>query len=275
MTEKLTCITPVGGSVYVEQPLASAEISTAPSTWRRAQAAWRRVPIAERQVRSTSDRRPGREQGRHRRGDRLADGPQRQAGGEVVGFEERARHMAAIAPEVLGDIDIGRRRASTASSAAIPWAWSSWSRPGTPPGRGQFGGAGLAGNAVLPSTRTRRRSAPARRGLRGYRPARGRLPAPHLGRSAALRSSRAASTSSPSPARSRAASHQRAAARRFIGVGLELTARTRLVPTPKSSMRSRTWSAAPSSTPASPAAASSASTCEVYDHFVEGALAEA
>ena len=51
MTDKLTCITPVDGSVYVERPLASEEeIDRALNLARQAQAAWRQVPIDERQV---------------------------------------------------------------------------------------------------------------------------------------------------------------------------------------------------------------------------------
>ncbi len=51
--------------------------------------------------------------------------PISQAPGEVGGFEERARHMIAIAAEALADSDPDPKTASRASSAASRSAWCS------------------------------------------------------------------------------------------------------------------------------------------------------
>ena len=54
-------------------------------------------------------------------------------GGELRGFEERARYMIAIAERALEAIVPDPRTASGALSGASRWAWSSSSRPGTIP----------------------------------------------------------------------------------------------------------------------------------------------
>ncbi|HEY5701646.1 MAG TPA: aldehyde dehydrogenase family protein [Gammaproteobacteria bacterium] len=110
MTRILKCITPVDGSVYVERPLASLDQARAAlSRARAAQAAWRKVPIAERQALLTRavecfvanadavSAEISWQMGR----------PVSQTPGEVRGFEERARHMIDIAPAVLADVDAG------------------------------------------------------------------------------------------------------------------------------------------------------------------------
>ena len=112
MSEILKCVTPVDGSVYAERSLAKPdEVEKALGAARRAQDAWKHVPIAERQVllnkavdalvakAPTVAEEIAWQMGR----------PAAQAAGEVRGFEERARHMIAIAPEVLADIDVGPR----------------------------------------------------------------------------------------------------------------------------------------------------------------------
>ena len=109
MAETLKCITPVDGSVYVERPLASeTEIAEALARARAAQAAWRHTPLAERQAllsaavdafvakKTEIAEEIAWQMGR----------PVGQCPGEVAGFEERARHMIAIAPEALGDIAV-------------------------------------------------------------------------------------------------------------------------------------------------------------------------
>ena len=109
MAETLKCITPVDGSVYVERPLAGeAEIAEALARARAAQAAWRHTPLAERQAllsaavdafvakKTEIAEEIAWQMGR----------PVGQCPGEVAGFEERARHMTAIAPEALGDIAV-------------------------------------------------------------------------------------------------------------------------------------------------------------------------
>ncbi|MDH3316470.1 MAG: aldehyde dehydrogenase family protein [Gammaproteobacteria bacterium] len=116
MTRTLKCITPVDGSVYVERPLASLENARAAlSRSQAAQQAWRRIGISDRQaligqavdafVAEGADiaEEISWQMGR----------PVSQAPGEVRGFEERARYMIDIAPQVLGEIDAGPKEGFT------------------------------------------------------------------------------------------------------------------------------------------------------------------
>jgi acyl-CoA reductase-like NAD-dependent aldehyde dehydrogenase len=103
-------VSPVDNSVYVERPLAkAAEIDSALDRARIAQRAWRTVAVAERarilerfcdlfeakreEIASELTWQMGR--------------PSRYAPNEVRGTLERARHMIAIAPQALADIDAG------------------------------------------------------------------------------------------------------------------------------------------------------------------------
>ena len=106
MTETLKCISPIDGSVYAERPAAAeTHIQTTLDRARACQAAWRNVPVAERAALCTAMvdafiKEPeavaeelARQMGR----------PVRYGAGEVKGFEERARHMIAIAEGALAD----------------------------------------------------------------------------------------------------------------------------------------------------------------------------
>lgn len=108
MTQTQKTISPVDGRVYVERPRATdAEIQRVMARARQAQAQWKRTPLMERSAIVT----------RFiaafvARGQAIAEEiswqmgrPLSQSPGEVRGFEERARHMTAIAPEALADID--------------------------------------------------------------------------------------------------------------------------------------------------------------------------
>jgi acyl-CoA reductase-like NAD-dependent aldehyde dehydrogenase len=107
---------PIDGSVAVERSYATtAEIARALSAARDAQAQWRRVPLAERgalcsamvdafvakrdEIAAEITLQMGR--------------PIAQSPGEVSGFEERARHMIAIAPEALARIETKPREGFT------------------------------------------------------------------------------------------------------------------------------------------------------------------
>ena len=116
MTGKLKTVSPVDGSVYVERPYAAPEdIAQALTRAVRAGEVWRDVPVAERAevcaravdaVVAARDDIAGEitwQMGR----------PIRYSPAEVGGFEKRARHMIAIAPEVLADIGIGDREGFT------------------------------------------------------------------------------------------------------------------------------------------------------------------
>lgn len=107
MTDTLKCITPVDDSVYVERPLATAaEIGSALIRAREAQQGWSSVPVEERcmLLEKAVDAFVAE-------GPAIAEEiswqmgrPVSQCPGEIGGFEERARHMLAIAPETLSDI---------------------------------------------------------------------------------------------------------------------------------------------------------------------------
>jgi acyl-CoA reductase-like NAD-dependent aldehyde dehydrogenase len=109
MTDSLKCVTPVDGSVYVERPLAGdAEVAEALARARSAQAAWRHTPLTERQALLTEA-----VDAFVAKGPEIAEEiawqmgrPVGQCPGEVGGFEERARHMIAIAPEALADVAV-------------------------------------------------------------------------------------------------------------------------------------------------------------------------
>ena len=109
MTETLKCITPVDGSIYVERPLADdAEVAAALAGARAAQAGWRHTPVAERQAVLTAA-----VDAFVAKGAEIAEEiawqmgrPVSQCPGEIAGFEERARHMIAIAPSALADIAV-------------------------------------------------------------------------------------------------------------------------------------------------------------------------
>ena len=116
MTGKLKTVSPVNGSVYVERPYAAPEdIAQALTRAVRAGKVWRDVPVAERAevcaravdaVVAARDDIAGEitwQMGR----------PIRYSPAEVGGFEKRARHMIAIAPEALADIGIGDREGFT------------------------------------------------------------------------------------------------------------------------------------------------------------------
>ena len=107
--ETLTCLSPIDGSVVAERPLAGeAEIVAALKAARGAQAAWRATPL-ERRLELLSKA----VDAFVAKGPEIAEEITRQMGrplaytpGEVAGFEERARHMIAIAPEALGDLAV-------------------------------------------------------------------------------------------------------------------------------------------------------------------------
>jgi acyl-CoA reductase-like NAD-dependent aldehyde dehydrogenase len=107
---RIRTISPVDGSVYAERAAASdAQIDETLERARAGQQSWRQVPIAERAAimgRFCSEF--------ERRGAEIATGltwqmgrPIRFAPSEVRGTLERARHMSAIAPAALADVDAG------------------------------------------------------------------------------------------------------------------------------------------------------------------------
>ncbi len=109
MAGTLTCISPIDGTVLVERPLAdAAAVTKALEDAQAAQADWAALPVAERQTLlqravdaflvdgDAAAREITRQMGR----------PIAQSPGEIRGFEERARHMLAIAPNALEDVAV-------------------------------------------------------------------------------------------------------------------------------------------------------------------------
>ena len=109
MTSTIQLISPVDGRVYAERPFAdAAQIEQALASAAVAQAQWKRRPLSERSAFCSAavdamlamkdDIVPelAWQMGR----------PVRFGAGELRGFEERARHMIAIAPEALSLIHI-------------------------------------------------------------------------------------------------------------------------------------------------------------------------
>ena len=106
----LKTISPVDGRLYAERtPATAAEIDAALERARKAQREWRAVPVAERA--SVMERFCAEFE---RRGQEIAVGlswqmgrPVRFAPSEVRGTLERARYMIGIAPTALADLDAG------------------------------------------------------------------------------------------------------------------------------------------------------------------------
>ncbi|MGQ0430060.1 MAG: aldehyde dehydrogenase family protein [Gammaproteobacteria bacterium] len=112
MTTQKT-ISPVDGSVYCERELAGdAAVDAALSTARRAQATWRRTPVAERAriLFAFCDRFEASGEDIARELTWQMGRPIRYAPNEVKGTVERARHMIAIAPASLADVDPGPKQ---------------------------------------------------------------------------------------------------------------------------------------------------------------------
>lgn len=232
MTETLQCITPIDGSLYVERPLADEEeIAQALELARQAQAVWQEVPIAERQVllgkavdallskRAAIAEEIAWQMGR----------PVAQAGGELNGFEERARHMIAIGPEVLGDIDVGPRegfqRFIRRDPLGLVFVMAPWNYPYLT-AVNAIVPALMAGNAVL-LKHSHQTPLCAERFAEAFEAAglpEGVFQYLHLGHQAALDILERGAVDFVAFTGSVKAGHavQRAAAASFIGVGLEL-----------------------------------------------------
>ncbi|HAD88020.1 MAG TPA: aldehyde dehydrogenase [Rhodospirillaceae bacterium] len=106
MSEILTCISPVDGSTYAERLAAEdATIRAALDRAAACQAIWRRMPVAERAMVCArmvdafiADKKAISEELAWQMGR-----PVRYGAGEIGGFEERARHMISIAEASLAD----------------------------------------------------------------------------------------------------------------------------------------------------------------------------
>jgi acyl-CoA reductase-like NAD-dependent aldehyde dehydrogenase len=107
MRERLRVVSPVDGSVIAERPLADAgEIAAALARARTAQRTWRTLPLDERASlvgrfvdAFLADAEEAALEITLQMGRPISHSP-----GELRGLEERARHMIAIAPEALAEV---------------------------------------------------------------------------------------------------------------------------------------------------------------------------
>ncbi|MFQ5468199.1 MAG: aldehyde dehydrogenase family protein, partial [Kiloniellaceae bacterium] len=109
MPDMLSCISPADGRVYAQRPLASgAEIAAALERAQATRDAWRHTPVSERQalLSRAVDAFVAKEAEIAEEISAQMGRPVAQTPGEVRGFEERARHMIAIAPAALGDMAV-------------------------------------------------------------------------------------------------------------------------------------------------------------------------
>jgi acyl-CoA reductase-like NAD-dependent aldehyde dehydrogenase len=108
MTNKVTCISPIDGSVYAERPvLSESDAKAAVAKAAEAQKAWAKRPLEERIALVRAGIAKIGEMN-----DQIVEelawqmGRPVRFGGEFGGFEERGLHMADIAPKALAPIEI-------------------------------------------------------------------------------------------------------------------------------------------------------------------------
>lgn len=108
MSKKITCISPIDGSIYSERPCFTSEEAAASVTLaQKAQEAWATMPLKDRAALVMAGVAKIGEQN-----DEIVQelawqmGRPVRYGGEFGGFNERASHMAKIAEEALADIKV-------------------------------------------------------------------------------------------------------------------------------------------------------------------------
>ncbi len=112
MSNQLNTLSPIDGSVYVSRDFASqAQISQVLAQAEQAKQSWRQVPIAER-ARICSAMVDAFVANKEQIGEELCwmmGRPIRYGAGEVAGFEERARHMIAAAEQALAPVQVAEQ----------------------------------------------------------------------------------------------------------------------------------------------------------------------
>ncbi|MBV6303878.1 aldehyde dehydrogenase family protein [Candidimonas humi] len=136
MSSEFITISPIDGQELLRRAYTSeAEIAAVLARARNAQRAWKHVPLAERCLAvGAAVERFVRDK------DEIAEAITRQMGrplrytpGEVAGFEERARHMIAIAPQALAPLDLppkeGYRRYIAREPMGVALTIAPWNYP--------------------------------------------------------------------------------------------------------------------------------------------------
>ena len=116
MSDTLKTISPVDGSVYVERSYATeTTISDALALSKKAQESWRQTSIAERAAYCSKavDAFVAATQGVAEEISWMMGRPVQSTPGEIAGLEERARHMIAIADNTLSDIPVAEKEGFT------------------------------------------------------------------------------------------------------------------------------------------------------------------
>ena len=232
MSTTLRTELPVDGRIVAERALATdREIASVLQRARSAQRDWRALPLDERRAilsrgvdAFVADGAAIAEELTWQMGRPLSQSP-----GEVRGFEERARHMIAIAPQALADIAPGPKQGFTRfirrEPLGVAFVLAPWNYPYLTAVNAVVP-ALLAGNAVIlkpshqtPLTGERMAAAFARGGLPD-----GVLQVLHLAHAAAERIMASDAVDFVAFTGSVAGGHavQRALAGRFVGAGLEL-----------------------------------------------------
>lgn len=129
-------VSPVDGRVYVERPLAgSGEIDAALTLAATAQREWRQVSLAERAglINTFVDAMLSKTEAVAEELTRQMGRPIRHTPGELGGFEERSRHMTAIAGVSLADIQVpekgGFRRFIRREPLGVVFVVAPWNYP--------------------------------------------------------------------------------------------------------------------------------------------------
>ncbi len=136
MADVLRVVSPIDGSVYLERPLATAaELNAALDRAVVAQRAWKHVQVAERVAivsrfvdAFVAKSAPIAEELTWQMGRPLGQSP-----GEVQGFEERSRHMLAIAESALADVSVepkeGYQRFIRRDPLGVVFVLAAWNYP--------------------------------------------------------------------------------------------------------------------------------------------------
>ncbi len=123
MTERLTTVSPVDGTVYVERPLATEdEIDATLGRAREAQRQWRRRPLTERiaLLERLTDAVLARKETLAEELTWQMGRPAAVAAGEFRGFEERARSMLRLAPAALAPVCPGAKEGFSRHIERVP-----------------------------------------------------------------------------------------------------------------------------------------------------------
>ena len=109
-------ISPIDGEIYIQREHATGkEIEDCLTKAHQASTLWKNLPLKERVILLSKmvDQFVANKEEICEQISRQMGRPIKFCGSEVNGFEERARHMIAIAPENLNDLNVGEKEGFT------------------------------------------------------------------------------------------------------------------------------------------------------------------